>query len=116
MSSSSILMISIGPKLKQIYIFFVVCLIDAFPRRVTFSNCTSEGYRTASWITWNCTSIITTGTRLSASEISRIDIGISVIESWDEIRVNRCHATGWCGGNDRNDCNKFEIACKMHFK
>lgn len=99
----------------MVYILSFIYLIDAFPHRVAFCNCTSKGLRAAPFITRNCTSIIITGTWLSASEISCIDVGIVVIENWNEIRVNGCHTIGWCGGNDRNGCNKFETALEMHF-
>ena len=84
---------------------------------MTFCNCTSEWFRTASFMTRNRTSIMITGTRLSASKTSCIDFGIAVIEDWNEIKgVNWRNSIGWCCGNDRNGCNKFEIACEMHLK
>ena len=106
-----------GAEIETVYILFFICLIDAFSQRVTFCNCTSQGFKTASFMTWNCTRIVITGTWLSPSEISCLDFGIVMIEDWNEIKgVNWCHTIGWCCGNDHNGCNKVEIVCEMHFK
>jgi len=75
-----------GAEIETVYILFFICLIDAFSQRVTFCNCTSQGFKTASFMPWNCTRIVITGTWLSPSEISCLDFGIVMIEDWNEIK------------------------------